>query len=417
MWQQSTLTDDAGGIKSYLSDHGIAFSLLDIEDLQSDLGGGVHRGSGYDGATFLSLSANLETLFGWRGGVIGFSAGETRGHGVSQFDTGNLLTVSNIETQPDTRIFDLYLEQSLLDQQLTLRAGQMLPSDEFASSHYAAALINSSFTWSALLGTDIPGQDPVSVLSTPALWAKFDGGGAVSGEIGLYEGTSSSQTGPLEARQSTSDGAGVLVFAETAYTIRPTADGPLPAVFKLGGWYHSAEFDDLAVGRSGASLALAGGAAYRHAGDYGVYGVADKMFYSVAGTADQGIGGFVRVAAAPDDRNLISLYVDAGLNAKGLVPGRASDNLALGLAWARASQGVTQYDGVIHGAYPDYPVRDAETVVELTYQAAVAPWWTLQPDIQYVIHPNLGAEDPATPAVAQRIPDALVLGLRTLVKF
>jgi len=43
-----------------------------------------------------------------------------------------------------------------------------------------------------------------------------------------------------------------------------------------------------------------------------------------------------------------------------------------------------------------------ETVFEAPYKITLTPWWSLQPDVQYVLHPGGSTE----------IPNALVLGLR-----
>ncbi len=61
------------------------------------------------------------------------------------------------------------------------------------------------------------------------------------------------------------------------------------------------------------------------------------------------------------------------------------------------------------------PVRSSETFIELTYQAVVTPWWTLQPDFQYVFSPGGGIVDPNQPT--KRVGDALILGLRTSITF
>ena len=45
-------------------------------------------------------------------------------------------------------------------------------------------------------------------------------------------------------------------------------------------------------------------------------------------------------------------------------------------------------------------------VFEATYQIVLAPWLSLQPDLEYVIHPS-GTD----------IPNALVLGARTTISF
>jgi porin len=65
-------------------------------------------------------------------------------------------------------------------------------------------------------------------------------------------------------------------------------------------------------------------------------------------------------------------------------------------------------------AATDAPLRDAEALIELTYQAHIAPWLIIEPDLQYVIHPGGHAAEPAGP---RAIPDALVAGLRTVVRF
>jgi len=62
-------------------------------------------------------------------------------------------------------------------------------------------------------------------------------------------------------------------------------------------------------------------------------------------------------------------------------------------------------------------VRDHETAIELSYIAQITPWWSLQPDLQYVIHPGGNVADPKAPRGVSSTSDALVLGLRTTFKF
>ena len=54
-------------------------------------------------------------------------------------------------------------------------------------------------------------------------------------------------------------------------------------------------------------------------------------------------------------------------------------------------------------------------MLELTYQAQIAPWWQVQPTAQYVFNLNGGVPNPQQPA--RRLPDAAVLGVRTTVTF
>ena len=64
---------------------------------------------------------------------------------------------------------------------------------------------------------------------------------------------------------------------------------------------------------------------------------------------------------------------------------------------------------------PPYPIRHAEALLELTYVAQLAPWWTMQPDIQYIIRPGGNVPDPNDPAAA--VGNAFVIGLRSTLRF
>jgi porin len=128
------------------------------------------------------------------------------------------------------------------------------------------------------------------------------------------------------------------------------------------------------------------------------------------------LGVFLRLMGAPGDRNLISFAVDGGFTFKAPLPGRDNDTLGLGFGLAHVSDSVAklnQQQAFYTGAF--VPIRDNETVIELTYQAQVAGWWVLQPDVQYVINPGGGLPNPLQPG--RRIGNELVLGLRSVVTF
>jgi porin len=189
---------------------------------------------------------------------------------------------------------------------------------------------------------------------------------------------------------------------------------------KLGGWYHTADFSDLRRDSLGRSLAdpASTGIAATHRGNFGFYLVADKMLWRRPDTATQGLAAFLRVGGAPADRNLISIEVDAGLTFKGLFPSRELDLLGAAVSYARignAGRRLERDEVLFTGI--ERPMRDYEMVFELTYQARIAPWWTLQPDLQLIFHPggNIAAPPPSPPS--RPIPNALVVGLRSAITF
>ncbi len=125
---------------------------------------------------------------------------------------------------------------------------------------------------------------------------------------------------------------------------------------------------------------------------------------------------FARGGAVPSDRNFLSWYVDGGIGVKGLFQGRADDTLTFGVAYSKVSndaaaadQDIAYYSGSL------YPIRSGETVLELSYIAQVAKWWTIQPDLQYIIRPGGNVPNPDDPT--QTIGNAFIIGLRSTINF
>ena len=107
---------------------------------------------------------------------------------------------------------------------------------------------------------------------------------------------------------------------------------------------------------------------------------------------------FTHIGFAPRNSSLMNFYVDGGVNYKGLFPTRDNDVLGVAFAYGHLSNNPQENHG---GSFPGY-----EMVLEATYQMELTPWLTLQPDVQYVIHPS-GAD----------IANALVLGAQATVSF
>jgi len=151
----------------------------------------------------------------------------------------------------------------------------------------------------------------------------------------------------------------------------------------------------------------------QHRGNWGAYGVADQMVWR--GEASS-VNVFVRTGIAPSNRNLLSFYAEGGVVVKGPLAGRPDDRLAFGVGYAKVGPDVAAFDRdtlAVNG--PPYPVRSSEVVLELTYVAQIAPWWSLQPDLQYIVRPGGGVPDPNDPA--RTVGNALVAGVRSTINF
>lgn len=81
--------------------------------------------------------------------------------------------------------------------------------------------------------------------------------------------------------------------------------------------------------------------------------------------------------------NRFSHYFGGGLVYRGLIPGRDFDETGFGFAIARNS---SHYKDGQRQA--DKRVSDQEVALEWTHTINLSPALTIQPDVQYIIHPN-----------------------------
>ena len=428
LWDRSNLFGTLGGLRPALAGRGVTFGLTETSEVFGNPAGGVRQAAIYEGVTSFGVGLDLEKLAGLPGGVLNVTGYQVHGRGLSFNALGNdLNTVSSLEAPRGTYLFELWYEQQLFDKALAVRVGQLAADQEFMVSQYAGLFLNHTFGWSTLPSTDLPTSGPSYPFATPGVRVRYAPREDVSLLLGVFNGDpagSPTPGQPLPQQRNPSGtafrlGDGVFAIVEVRYGINGSPDAKgLPGTYKLGAYYDSQPFTDLRHTASGESLAglpaTATGKARRN--NLGFYGVADQLLFREPGTKDQGLGAFVRVMGAPGDRNLVNFYLDAGLTYKGLVPGRDGDTLGLAVGFARVSDTASKLDSDIALSQGGgYPVRRHETVLELTYQAQVAPWLQVQPTAQYVFNPLGGVPDPANPA--HRLRDALVLGLRAGVTF
>ncbi len=113
------------------------------------------------------------------------------------------------------------------------------------------------------------------------------------------------------------------------------------------------------------------------------------------------------MAGAPKDRNLTQFGIDGGLVYKGLIPGRDWDTFGIAASYLEISRDISNVYVAAGLPKPDY-----EAVIEGSYKAQLTAWWTVQPSIQWVMHPG-GKLDVTRPP----IPDALVVIVQTSLRF
>lgn len=420
IWEQDVLTGNWGEMRDQLETRGVAFGFAYTGETLSNLSGGIRRGTLYEGLLDISLDLDLEKLMGWwSGGSFHVNSFWIHGPSASSKHVGNLLTVSNIDAYDTWRLFELWHQQNFLENKVSLRFGQMAADKEFAISDYGGLFLNGTFGWPSMIAANAP--SPAYAIAAPGVRLRVDPIESVYFQTAFYDGhpdpTAGSPTEPGNLNRSgtrfnLNDREGFFSIHELAYKLnRGKTDQGLPGVYKAGGWYHDGQFRHNRLDNLGISLAdplNSSGVPHSINGNHGVYLVADQMIYREAGTDDQGISLFWRGGGSPPDRNVFEFYTDGGCHCKGLIPDRDQDVFGVAAAYAQISRHLRDFDRDRNAlnATSD-PIRDFEVALEFTYQVVIAPWWSVQPDLQWIFHPG--------GSVATG--NAVVLGVRTNIVF
>ncbi len=415
------ITGTWGGLRSKLIDRGFEFTGSYDAEVWDNTKGGFESGSLYTGLLDLGLKVDLEKAFGWPGASLSTTWLLLSGKNASDDLVGNFLTISNNAGFNTLRNYEWWFQQNLLDDQISLRLGQIAADTEFVISDSAALFLNGTFGWPAFMYMNLPEGGPGFPVGTlgmrlavqPVQWFRF--------QTAVFQGNVYAQNVNLHGFRWRIDSQNGFFFLDEAQFRwnRSAQETGLPGQFKIGAWYHTAKF----VEPKGSGFVR---------GNYGFYFILDQMLYrkpantpgyfggdraddksALIGTngdrvttgeqkSDQGLSWFGRIAFEPQDRNFIGFYFDAGLTYKGLVPSRNADTLGVAFAYAQLSSGAKQAetDGGSVGV-------GAEMALEITYQAQITKWLSIQPDLQVIINPG-GNQD---------LNNAVVIGGRVSITF
>jgi porin len=323
---------------------GVTFTIAYTAEVISNVHGGVRRDTGFDQLADGVIDVDFQKAVGWAGGSARINPMWLAGDGVAG-DVGDLTLVSNITGRGEVRIFEAWLQQSI-GKLGSLRAGILAADQEFVLTSGGTLYFNSVFGGPVFLTPNTAW--PIYPVGAPGARARVEIAEGLYVQAAVYDGHPGTedfnQTG-LKIRLS--DAEGLFTIGEAGWTWGT-------GTIKGGGFHHTA------------GSGISGG-----------YGVVEQKLMD-------GLEAFVRVGYSDKTRSLVFLGIDAGLNVTGLIPGRPEDALGFGSITARLRRG-------------------HETIFELTYKIVLARWWSLQPDVQYVLHPGGSTSTPNAVVVGFRI--------------
>jgi porin len=297
---------------------------------------------------------------------------------------GDMQVTSNIEAPAAMRLYEAWYEHHFAADRLSLLVGLHDFNSEFDVVEFGSPFTNSSFGVSPDMAQNGP-----SIFPTTALAVRVKAQPSEDSYIlaAVYDGVPGDPNDPTLTTIKLSKEDGVFAALEAGLTRSEPGQSDY---YKLaaGAWLHTARVENFA-GKMGDR-------------NFGLYLIAEKKLFSESEGA-QGLGAFVQLGFADQDRNQIAYYWGAGLNYAGLIPGRDCDVVGLAVASAWNGSEFIRFSEDVAMTRVDR----TETAIELFYLAEILPGLILQPDVQYVVNPSTNPD----------VGNALQVGARLEVSF
>lgn len=346
-------------------------------EMWRNVSGGVRQAGTYLDNINVIATLDAERAWGWAGTTLLVSGLHNNRPTLSDRIVGDIQTLSNIDTDGATRLYEAWAERSF--DTGAIKLGLIDLNSELDVNETGLLFINSSHGIGpdfSQVGENGPSVFPITGLGTVMRW---DYSQSVQVRLAAFESTVGDPTHPRRTTVDLEGDEGALLVAEL--TLRPTdTSHSILAVWRHTG--RSTDFTDEEVLQRTESL--------------GVYALTERILME---RGESALTGFLRVGFADSDVHQISRYMGAGLVWSGPMltgPGSAEQ---LGLAIANVTNGAAfrHAQADLGLAYERH-----ETAIELTYRVQPLSWLALQPDLQYIINPGT---DPT-------LDNAWVVGLR-----
>lgn len=363
----------------------------------------------------LRLKADLAKTAGWEGATAYLHVLDNRGASINTQHTGSLMGVSNIEVPvPTTTVFHAWLQQNFFDDQFSLLAGLYPIDSEFFAIESASLLIHPSFGAPADLalthGPSIfnhssfglrakwlsanrtlyamgslldgfPASDPAHPTFTPNHFAK-DHGTFTIAEMGWLpeeHGHVFEPTEPVRVLQTPA------LIGHEKYTGT--------SKYAIGLWrYGNHVPDQFDVDAHGDPL---------QSRSQGAYLLAERTLFGL-GTLGRDFTAFARYSTSDGNSTALDNMWNIGARLRGPIASRPNDALVIG--WTR-SRLAPKYRAAQTDAGTD--TAGSEEMIEITWRAALTPWFAVQPVLQNIQHPGGASSAPRATILGARIEIAI----------
>lgn len=308
---------------------------LSLESVKN-MSGGHKTGNAYDGLLSGSFAMNGTAIGLPEGGRFRITALAIASGLPSRNLIGDSQVASNIEAQPNNiRLYDIWYRQDFRSIPLRLHFGIINANDYFNVTDSASTLLNSSFGIAAAVASNAP----FSLYPKPGYGAvarySF---GSTKFVAGVFSGNPQNHSLQFDS--------GTLSIAEWQQSLTQST------AFKVGGWECQCKNEQNSLPKTSTR---------------GIYG---SFEHTVVTASKNQYTFFLRAAMSSGKTTVVPHSFALGINYPGIFSSRPDDVFSAGLTQAQ------------------FESAPAETSYEVTYKWQLSKNVNVQPDYQFISHPN-----------------------------
>jgi len=445
--QPAKLTGNWNGLRSSFLNNGICLDAIYTGEVISNLEGGIRHGTSYLDIIDIMFAIDFDPLAPWRGTSVYLDIFGT--HGSDPCDcVGDFQGVSNIAAQNTWKIYEAWAQQNFLNEKISILCGIYDVNSEFDVLQTAGLFLNSSFGMGAEFAQS--GKNGPSTFPTTSLAVRMktklsehfcfqaalldgvpdepdepenkwgtkykinrDDAALITSEIIFITDKERVRSLPWHSKrkkiyhqqrgfgkhrrffQKSNDSKGrnqKSGIQQRKY--RRLQDKTAKQTYSklaIGGWYYTSDFTDF---DSGDPL--------QYQGSWGIYGLWEKSVFFDNENARPSLSYFFRVGISDKNVNQVDKYIGGGIVHSGIIPQLHHDQMGVAIAAAHTSEKFKQAI-LKNGERLD----NWEMAIEWTYRAEINDWFSIQPDLQYIINPGFNPG----------LKNAVTFGIRTEICF
>ena len=377
---------DWRGERLKLAHRGIRFALLSITDPFGNVAGGkLHGASDYNLVGF-GILVDSDRLLGWHGGTIHVGYAVNFGTSLSKNYVGNSFPVQLADVaDAHPRLTYLSFTQDMFEGKVSVRVGRLtvnsVSHEEFLGSEYFKAFSSVGIDLVPLgLFLNAPGAFGYPDTTWGAR-IKFQPATRFYTMVGVYNGDPTLKDGTHHGLDFSMRGPVFLIGEAGFRRSYPKVPSSFSRNIKFGAYYNAGAATTFASGVAGQPFET-------ERTRYGLYVLGDQVL-SRWGDSEQNrhLGAFGAFTSAPDQHvNKVPYFFDAGLVAYGPLRSRPKDFAGFAVVYGSYSRDLQRVEEIQRNF--SVGVQNFEMALEWNYALAIKPGFILQPDAQYLVHPN-----------------------------